>query len=185
MAILGDGGSEPVPFSSQPLRLSAAAAIVLYLEIVLGAQLRHWQADDGPLWFVLWVWLKLIVAGLLAAGIVALPIAVLRKVPRDPLLRRRAQLLGLLFFTQVGLGLLTWITKYGFPGWFRQYFWTFQFTVVEHGLWQVTAVTLHVAVGSLTLAAALSLTLWLNLTARRGLSRFSRREGDRDRKTRT
>ena len=44
--------------------------VLLYCDIVLGVQLRHYVADADPAWFQLWVWLKLIVAGVALAGLI-------------------------------------------------------------------------------------------------------------------
>ena len=76
------------------------------------------------------------------------------------MLVRRTWWLAGLFVLQVLLGTATWVTNYGFPAWFQQYVWAMGYTVAQGGRWQVNLTTAHVAVGSLTLAAALSLTLW-------------------------
>lgn len=146
--------------------LTFALTVALYLQIVLGAQIRHLPPDCRPGWSVLWVWLKLIAAGLIALGIVWLLIRVwrtnLRSVParHQATLVRRAGLLAALFVVQLLLGAGTWVTNFGLPVWFKDCVWAPPYTVVAEGRWQVVTTTAHAAGGSLTLAAALSLLLW-------------------------
>jgi hypothetical protein len=109
---------------------------------------------------VLWVWLHLIVAGLLLAGIVWLTVWVRRQASTPPVGRRAAWLLGL-FSLQLLLGLATWVTNYGYPAWFTNYLLALEYTVVAEGRLQAVTTTAHVGVGSLALVTALTLTLWL------------------------
>lgn len=140
--------------------------VALYLQIVLGAQIRHLPPDGRPGWSVLWVWLKLITAGLIALGVVWLLIYVWRanlgSVPagRRAMIVRRAGLLAGLVFLQLLLGAGAWVTNFGLPAWFKDYVWGPPYTVVAEGRWQVVTTTVHAAGGSLTLAAAWSLVLW-------------------------
>lgn len=146
--------------------LSTACLVGIYLQIVLGAQLRHLSPDASGRWFAVWVWLHLIVAGLDLLAVLWLALLVLRRFSGDRVpsagwsLRRRAKTLVVLFLLQLVLGAATWVTNYGWPAWFTDYIWRLEYTVVAEGRWQILATTLHVAVGSLTLVAALSLTLW-------------------------
>jgi cytochrome c oxidase assembly protein subunit 15 len=140
--------------------LALAAAVALYLEIVLGAQLRHVSPVGTPGWFDLWVWLKLILAGLILIGLVWLVAAVVRRVGSEAMLVRRAWLLAALFGLQLVLGAATWVTNYSWPLWFKTYVWPLSYTVVAEGPLQVVTTTVHAAVGSLNLVAALSLVLW-------------------------
>ncbi len=153
---------EPAVRKAAPrLRFVAGAlTAALYVQIVLGAQLRHLFPEASPGWFPFWVWLKLILAGLIALGIAWLVIDVRRSTGGVPVLAGRAWCLAGLFGLQVALGATAWITNYGFPRWFQEYFWAVGYTVVHCGRWQVNVTTAHVAVGSLTLATALSLALW-------------------------
>ena len=56
-----------------------AATVGIWVQIVLGAQLRHIPPLAPLGWFVLWVWLHLIVAGLLLVGIITLVLLVRRQ----------------------------------------------------------------------------------------------------------
>ena len=130
------------------------------LEIVLGAPLRHVPASASPGWFVLWVWLHLIVAGLVAAGIVWLLIYAACRLPEQRKIVRLARLLGLLLAAELLLGAAAWVASFGVPEWFRDYVWAVGYTVVGQGRLRVWTRTAHAAFGPLCLAAAVSLTLW-------------------------
>jgi len=140
--------------------LAVIAVGAIYVQIVLGANLRHIAPDAAPWWFTLWVWLHVI----LAAGIVLLILGLLivqrRAAPSQSILRRRILVLAGLFALQVALGIATWLTNYGWPLWFTENVVAVEYTVVAEGLWQVLSTTAHVGVGSLCLAAATSTALW-------------------------
>jgi len=160
-------GDKPREYPAARLmqRTAVALAVAFYLEIVIGAQLRHQLSNAvGPNvwsgWFELWVWLKLIGAGLLAAAVVWLLVFVAKNLPGEPMIVFRARLLAGLFLTQAILGAAAWVTKYGWPGWFRNNVLAIDYTVVAEGPLQTTVRTAHVGVGACSLAAALSLALW-------------------------
>jgi len=163
--------------------LALTVTLLLYCDIVLGVQLRHYVADADPFWFQLWVWLKLIVAGAVLVGVVWLLVGQVANLPgrrqvgnlphdtgRAFLVRRAKLLLGL-FLLQAALGAATWVTNYGWPAWFTEYVWGLQYTVVAKGKLQAQLTTLHVAFGSLTTAAALNWTLWSHCLLRGPRSR--------------
>ena len=105
------------------------------------------------------IWTKLIGAGLIAAGLAWLWISGRGNAGRG-MIAVRVRLLALVFLLQVILAGGTWATHYGWPAWFTALFGTIRYTVVETGPWQVALTTLHVGVGSLSLAIASSITLW-------------------------
>lgn len=154
------GPPKKLPAARRLRGLALAATVALYLEVVLGAQLRHVSPVDAPGWFLLWVWLKLILAGLILATVVWLLIDVRRRAGDEPMLVRRAGLLVGLCSVQLVLGAATWVTNYSWPLWFKTYVWTLSYTVVAEGGLQAVTTTAHTAVGSLSLIAALSLVLW-------------------------
>ncbi|MDD4270665.1 MAG: hypothetical protein PHN77_20770 [Thermoguttaceae bacterium] len=131
---------------------------MIYLQIVLGVNLRHIAPDAAPWWFLVWVWLHLIVAGAAAVLIVWQWLAVRKWAP--PKVTGRALLLVGLFLLQLALGATAWVTNYGWPLWFTTLILPVQYTVVAEGLWQVVSTTAHVGVGSLCLAVAASTALW-------------------------
>jgi len=137
-----------------------AVAAAVYLEIVVAAQLRHVSPMGVPGWFAICVWAKLIVAGLIAAGVAWLLVEVLWRLPTETLIVRRVKLLAVLFLLQLILGAGTWVTNYGWPSWFKDYIWSIPYTVVAEGRLQVLTTTAHSSAGSLNLAASVSLALW-------------------------
>jgi cytochrome c oxidase assembly protein subunit 15 len=140
--------------------LGVALTAGFYVEIFLGTQLRHPAWEGWFRWFELWVWLKIIVAAALAAGIVWLLVDLRRNFRDQAVLRRRGRLLALLFVVQLVLAATTWVSNYGFPAWYRNYISPVEYTVVRNGLLQVTATTAHAAAGALCLVTAFTLTLW-------------------------
>jgi len=152
--------SKQHPAGRRLRRLTAGCTVAVYLLIVLGAQLRHLAPGDAPGWFELWVWLKLILAGLTGAVLVWLLVFVRRRLRDESTLFRRTALLASLFFVQLVLGAATWVTNYEWPAWFSNYIWAFEYRVVAEGRLQVFVTTAHTAVGSLILVAALTLAVW-------------------------
>ena len=163
-------------------RLRRAAVLEtagVFLLIVLGTLLRHsylyapergfdvwgWlkTISGGLIWtrFQLWLALKLILAGLVGAGLAWLFLDVRRTARDRRMIARRVNLLAVLFLLQLFLGAAAWVTNYNVPAWFTDYVWAVEYTVVEEGRLQAITTTLHSAFGSLVLVASLSLTLWL------------------------
>lgn len=167
------------PATRRLARLAWLVTAAIYVEIVLGAQLRRPSADaafggaDLPrwipallfgqvaTWFEMWVWLKVINAGLIALGVAWLVVRVLRQAGGEAMLARRAQWLAIVVSLQLALAAATWVTNYGWPAWFTHWIWPLQSAVLAQGRLLVLLTTAHAAVGSLTLVASLSLTLWL------------------------
>ena len=141
-------------------RLALATAAGLYLQIVLGAQLRHHNPALAPAWFTFWLWLHVLAAGGLAFGVLGLVRLTGRRFPDAPILRRRGRWLLGLFLVQLVLGAAAWVTHYNWPAWLTGWTGEIEYTVVTGGLLQAVLTTAHVAVGSLALAVALSLTWW-------------------------
>ena len=168
---LDRAGPKPHAAAGWVQGLAVAGTIGVYLQVVLGAQLQHVPPDgSGSNWFQLWVWLHVIVAGLVAAVLVWLIILVVRRLNDRPMLVRWGWLLLGLFLLQLVLGVTTWVTNYGWPRWFVNYCLAIEYTVVAEGRLQSLATTAHVAIGALNLLAASSLVLW----SRRLLGRSSK-----------
>ncbi len=155
-----DRGAGKTPKARRLGRLAAVTTAAMYLQIVLGAQLRHIPPDAAVGWFELWVWLHVIFAGLALAGVLCLLFGVPWRFGDQPRLVFRARLLAGLFGAQLVLGAATWVTNYGWPKWFTDYILALEYTVVAEGPLQAVATTAHVAFGSLSLVAAWSLTMW-------------------------
>jgi cytochrome c oxidase assembly protein subunit 15 len=154
----------PAPGSRQTASafraLAPAVTTGIYLQIVAGAQLRHLVPQERTFWFAVWVWIHLIVAGLVATGILWIAIGSGGRRGAASIVVRRARLLAGLLLLQLILGAATWVMNYGWPVWFTEYVWALQYTVVAGDAWQAVVTTAHVAVASLVLVTALSLALW-------------------------
>ena len=148
----------PARHTFHPAVIISLPALV-YVQIVLGAQLRHLPSESAPGWSFLWTILHLTVAALLpilwaacyrfAAG-----------PPSAPALRRWLQAFGWLLAVQIMLGLGTWVVNYNFPRWFQDGIVVIPYTVVQGGLLQALVTTAHTATGSLLLAVATAYAHW-------------------------
>ncbi|MBN1590489.1 MAG: COX15/CtaA family protein [Pirellulales bacterium] len=153
----------PVGFGTSTRRLhwlTSATLVAAYIQIALGAQIRHLPPTATTGWFVLWVWLHLIAAGTLVVMTVATVVLIRRQSVKQPRLHHRAWWLAALVLVQLTLGASSWVTSFGWPLWFTDLVGPLKYTVVAEGRLQVLATTTHVVIGSLCLVVALSLTLW-------------------------
>jgi cytochrome c oxidase assembly protein subunit 15 len=138
------------------LPLAGATALVAYLQLAVGAQLRHMPATAEPGAFRTAVLLHLLLAAVVLLHAVWLVFAS-RKWKCQRWLSRPGQWLLALVAVQVGLGATTWLFKYGPPSWLRQTLGEWDFVVPAASPLQSLVVTGHVATGSLIVAVAL---LW-------------------------
>lgn len=143
-------------------RLATAAwgfAAVCYLQLVLGALVRHVPVTSSAGFFRAVVLLHILLALVILAQAMLLAANILWK-QRD---RSVSRWVGLALLTlvviQVSLGAGTWIVKYGWPEWMG----SFQFAAghlnYEKSAIQALISTAHVANGSLILATAVILSL--------------------------
>jgi cytochrome c oxidase assembly protein subunit 15 len=134
-------------------RLAGATLAVAYVQLVLGAQLRHRDPASDPNNFRILVLFHLLVAfALLVHAILLLRRS--RSIA-DPLVRRPAKVLTTLVSLQLLLGSATWIFKYGWPVWFARFAWAQGHVNTSESLPQVLITTAHVAIGSSILAVSL------------------------------
>ncbi len=140
--------------------LSVATAVLAYLQIMLGAVLRHVPVDAEPMTFMLAVKSHVGLAGVLAIHILVLAILLqIRARYVRPLNWLSIALVGLLLL-QVVLGASTWIVKFAVPAWATAWI-SPQSVAVQDGGWaQTHVITAHVAVGSLILGTAVALALY-------------------------
>jgi cytochrome c oxidase assembly protein subunit 15 len=139
--------------ASRFARLAIATSAVAYLQLVLGAQLRHRDPAADPAYFRILVLFHLLVALAVVAHAVLLALRS-RGLKSQPRLTRPAGALPVLVLVQVLLGASTWVVKYGWPGWFSGFAWAQQHVNTAENLPQVLITTAHVATGSLILAVA-------------------------------
>jgi cytochrome c oxidase assembly protein subunit 15 len=98
------------------------------------------------------VWLHVAGAVCLLGGTIAFCLMGLHRLFRGTGLRWLLAGAGLLVLTQFGLGLVTWVVKYGWPGWMERWEFAAAWTIPERTFLQSNLVTLHQVNGSLILA---------------------------------
>jgi heme a synthase len=129
-----------------------------FVQLLLGAQLRHVAATTSPQTFQLFVVFHLVIALVLT-----LHIGLLNwKTWKCPLrqVSQPARLLGFLILLQMFLGVVTWVVKYSWPGGMGDYFsFAAGHQVIAGGYWQAMLTTAHVATGSLILAVSVAAAL--------------------------
>ncbi len=139
------------PITRRCLRLTVLTTVFAYLQLILGAQVRHMPAEATPNTFRLvvlfHVFLALVVVG---HGLALAGAARSKQVPRA--VRLPAMWLALALVGQFVLGGGVWIVKYGWPFGLSDRLSFAGTTVVANSLPQALTVTTHVALGSLILA---------------------------------
>jgi cytochrome c oxidase assembly protein subunit 15 len=141
-----------------PVRsLALVTCILVYLQIVLGAVLRHVPIETEPATFAMAVRFHLFLAAILSLHVVLLVISILRRA--RPLAGFAWTLVALLL-VQISLGAGTWIVKFAVPTWAPQWVSLGNAAVQDGGWLQTHVITAHVAVGSLLLVTSLALALF-------------------------
>ncbi len=149
---------------SRSVRMAWAVFGLAYLQLVLGAHLRHLTPTWPPLVFRLIVFAHL--AGALALLLQAAGLkSNLARLGAIGVASRIATLVTALVAVQIVAGSLAWRVKYQWPAWVPQPDWLRTHTVAAEGMPQVLTVTSHVAIGSLILATSLLLALRLTRAA--------------------
>jgi cytochrome c oxidase assembly protein subunit 15 len=143
-------------------RLALVTTGLAYLQIVLGSALRHMPVWASPGDFRTALVFHLVVALALAVHIVWLLVRVFKIARRQSALLRPAVGLAALLLVQLGLGLGTWVAKYGWPTIVPDWLapgGQLDYTVVAEGRLQAWLTTAHVAAGSLILVTSLLVSL--------------------------
>ena len=143
-------------------RVAAVTATVLtvssYLQLIVGAQLRHVTGNVNPKIFTGWVHLHLSLAAMVA--VIAVLMVLLstfgRKAPIK--VRRPAQLVVLIVLVQISLGIGTWIVNYALP-WSEGSAALAAYTIESKGFFESLIVTAHMATGSLIISLATMMML--------------------------
>jgi cytochrome c oxidase assembly protein subunit 15 len=131
---------------------SLVLAILSMIQLVLGANLRHVPDAAEPNFFKIITLLHLVFAAALLVQTLILSSRILGDAAIRKEFASTGTLLLLLLVVQIGLGVGTWVLKYGYPPNlpFAAYF--AQLTIEHRSLAQILTVTAHVANGSLVLA---------------------------------
>jgi cytochrome c oxidase assembly protein subunit 15 len=141
--------------------LALLVTVMAYVQLVLGARLRHLAPGDSPESVRSSAFAHVVLACILAAHIVLLAFRA----------KRSGVVLLALILAQLALGVGTWTAKYGWPTWLGDPQWIAGYTVTERGLAQAAITTGHVACGSLIFATAAYIAI------RAARTQFLRRTG--------
>jgi cytochrome c oxidase assembly protein subunit 15 len=132
-------------------RLALVTTALIYLQLVVGARVRHIPVDASPSDFRVAVMFHVVLALVVLGHVLLLAWRAWRwRAPRS--IRVATAALGLVFLLQPALGVATWLVKYGWPFALSEWAPAAGMTVVARSLPQALVVTAHVAVASLLLA---------------------------------
>jgi cytochrome c oxidase assembly protein subunit 15 len=154
-------------------RLALLTATLAYLQLVLGANLRHMAVTATVMEFRAALVFHLVGAVAVAVHVILLAIHVIRRHAGESALRYPALVLSVLIVLQLTLGAGSWIVKYSFPTGIHGSGVFAGFTIENEGLLQSLTVTAHTAGGSLILAVAVLLALRSLRLAPRGMESVS------------
>jgi heme a synthase len=141
-------------------RLAIVTCILAYLQIVLGAVLRHVPVEAEPATFALAVRFHLFLAAVLSLHVVALVWLILSRARTARPLATLASTLAGLLLLQLGLGVMTWLVKFSVPYWAANWFPTMRQPIEEGGALQTHVITAHVAIGALLFVTSLATALY-------------------------
>jgi cytochrome c oxidase assembly protein subunit 15 len=151
----------PATTAAGPIRrLAVVTCILVYLQILLGAVLRHVPVAAEPATFVQAVRFHLFLAAVLTFHIAILVWFVLRHARSIQPLRGLAFALAVILIVQLSLGAATWVVKFAAPAWAPDWIVSSRAAIQDGGWLQTHIITAHVAVGSLLLAACLAVALY-------------------------
>lgn len=140
--------------------VATVTAVLAYLQIVLGAVLRHVPVDSQPGAFLLAVKFHLFLAGVLTLHIALLAWLVLIRARQLRPLGRLAGILIGLTVIQLALGAATWVVKYSVPAWASSWVFNSGMVIQDGGWLQTHIITAHVATGSALLGTTIALALY-------------------------
>ena len=138
-------------------RLALLTAALAYLQLVLGANLRHMPVTASVTEFRAALIFHLVGAAAVTVHVILLAVHVLRRRAGEAAMRYPALILCVLVVLQLTLGAASWIVKYSLPTGIHESGILSGFTIENEGLAQSLTVTAHAAGGSLILAVAV---LW-------------------------
>lgn len=148
--------------SDQARRLHSLALMTTglsYLQLVVGAHLRHLPADWAPAAFRVTLFFHLVLAAVLTGLIGMLSVVVWREHRGTPGLTGPAWALAGLILAQVLLGCATWVVNYAWPGPISRHELVAGYTIEADSYLHGLIVSGHVATGSLILVTSLMLAL--------------------------
>ncbi len=130
-------------------RLALLTTVLVYAQLVLGAQIRHMPATGSTTWFDAAVLFHLLNAAIvLVHGL----LLAWRSRGMSRWLTVPAWSVAALLVAQVALGAGTWVVNFGWPQWAQSLGLGREYVVQAQGAMQAAITTGHVAMGSLVLA---------------------------------
>jgi cytochrome c oxidase assembly protein subunit 15 len=156
----GDRPQTVVNSAGSIRRIAIVTAVFSYLQIMLGAVLRHMPVDAQPSTFILAVKSHLFLAAVLTIHILLLAAFVLVSARRIQPLAGLAWALLALDVCQVALGAGTWVVKYSVPAWASDWINPSSVAIQDGGSLQTHVITAHVAIGSLIFGTSVALALY-------------------------
>ena len=146
-------------------RLAVGLAVLAYVQLLIGAEMRHLSAGMAPADFRTALVFHIILAAALVVNAAWLVGVTIVHWSANRELLRPAIALTVLLFVQLALGACTWLAKYGWPNWLDPWSLAAGYVVQAEGFAASLLATAHVANGSLILAvsvvAALRTCAWL------------------------
>ncbi|QDU31634.1 Heme A synthase [Anatilimnocola aggregata] len=143
-------------------RLATAAwgfAAVCYLQLVLGALVRHVPVTSTAGFFRAVMLLHIVLAVMILAQALLLGVTIIRAKQGNSVSRWVGWSLLLVVTVQIGLGIMTYVSKYAWPEWMGSFQFAAAHVTREKSVLQALLATAHVANGSLILAAAVIMSL--------------------------
>ena len=135
-------------------RLVITTCGLAYLQLIVGALLRHIPVHASPDTFRAYVMFHLVGAGLTVVHVLLLAAKIWRRFRQPSGLKAPALALVGLLGIQVGLGVATWVSKYGWPVQSDSLRWIAGHLIEARGFLPAVIITGHVAAGSLILATS-------------------------------
>jgi cytochrome c oxidase assembly protein subunit 15 len=139
--------------------LAVVTAVLVYLQIVLGAVLRHVPVESQPSAFAMAVRFHLFLAAVLVLHVLLLFGLVAARAWVRPLSRLAVALVGLVTL-QIALGAATWVVKFAVPAWASGWISLPPAAIQDGGWLQTHIITAHVAIGSLLFGTSVALALF-------------------------
>ncbi|MCB0074691.1 MAG: COX15/CtaA family protein [Caldilineaceae bacterium] len=140
-------------------RLAFITAGLVFLQLVLGANLRHTPHNVEPGSLRIFVFFHLLVAAALLVHALLLALRVLRVHGGLRPLVRPTLGLAMCLVAQIGLGCAAWVVNYSWPVWAQSMGLPAGYVVQAGSLSQSLTVTAHQAMGSLILALSVVVSL--------------------------
>ncbi len=148
--------AEPLssPGGQRLTRAAWTTAVIVYLQLVLGAVVRHVPLTAAPGIFRAAVVCHLVLAAALVGHVLMIAVRASRLPREASSLQTLGWLETALIGGQVVLGMATYVAKYAFPAWLGDYAFAAGYVVEEKSLFQSLVTTAHMANGSLILFVA-------------------------------